>query len=311
MASVKPTEIIEFPKEDPIEIMELPIQKPIIETVDLTSECDKESGDLHILSLPNFVSPNPGVSLVECKGCHNSIQPSEYSSHLKSCKVFTRFVKRTSDGFQCQVCLKKAIKKWVMLNHFTAMHSMVHKASILSNDKGYKEYLKKKMEMKMKMKMKKLSNNDCEIVELPMVKPTSGHKNMKSKKLRIVLRRIEHRFESLRNGIKTVQIIDKINEKSYCAINGSKQIGTDPKKVDKEVHKCNYCQEMIKNSSYKFHLVMCKLYHKYLVKIPDGFRQYECSICSLKSKDMVMFFNYMRNKHAEISKETNSNFLRI
>ena len=305
MTSLKPTEIIEFPTENPIEIMELPIQKPIIETVDLTSECDKESRDLHILNLPNFVNPNPGVSLVECKGCHNSIQPSEYSSHLKSCKVFTRFVKRTSDGFQCQVCLKKDIKKWVMLNHFTAMHSMVHKASILSNDKGYKEYLKKKM------KMKKLSNNDCEIVELPMEKPISKQKNMKSKKVKIVLKRIEHQFESIRNGSKTVQILDKVNEKSYCAINGSKQIGTDPKIVDKEVHRCHYCQEMIKNSSYKFHTVMCKAYNKYLVKIPDGYRQYECSICSSKSKDMVMFFNHMRNKHAEISKGTNSNFLRI
>ena len=68
---------------------------------------------------------------------------------------------------------------------------------------------------------------------------------------------------------------------------------------------------MIKNGSYKFHLVMCKAYNKYLVKIPDGYRQYECSICSSKSKDMVMFFNHMRNKHAEISKGTNSNFLRI
>ena len=270
IASVKPTEMIEFPTENPIEIIELPIEKAIIETVDLTSECDKESGDLHILSLPNFVSPNQGVSLVECKGCHNSIQPSEYSSHLKSCKVFTRFVKRTSTGFQCQVCLKKDIKKWVMLNHFTAMHSMVHKASILSNDKGYKEYLKKKM------KMKKLSNNDCEIVELPLEKPISKQKTTKSKELRIILKRIEHQFESLRNGSKTVQLIDKVNEKSFSAIDGSKQIDKDPKILDKEVNKCNYCQEMIKNSSYKFHLVMCKVYHKYLVKIPDGFRHYEC-----------------------------------
>ena len=212
------TEINEFPTENPIEIMELPIEKAIIETVDLTSECDKESRDLHILNLPNFVSPNPGVSLVECKGCHSSIQPSEYSSHLKSCKVFTRFVKRTSTGFQCQVCLKKDIKKWVMLNHFTAMHSMVHKASILSNDKGYKEYLKKKLEMK------KLSKNDCEIVELPIEKATSEQKDMKSKKLKIVLKRIEHQFESVRNGSKTVQILDKVNEISHCAINGSKQM---------------------------------------------------------------------------------------
>ena len=207
MASVKPTETIEFPTENPIEIIELPIEKAIIETVDLTSECDKESGDLHVLNLPNFISPNPGDSLVECKGCHTSIQPSEYSSHLKTCKVFTRFVKKTSTGFQCQVCLKKDNKKWVMLNHFTAMHSMVHKASILSNDKGYKEYLKKKMEMK------KLSNNDCEIVELPMEKPIPEQKDLTPKELRIILKRIEHQFESIRNGSKTVQIIDKSMKK--------------------------------------------------------------------------------------------------
>ena len=81
-------------------------------STNFTEKCNKESTDLHILNLPNFVSPNPGVSLVECKGCHKSIQPSEYPSHLKSCKVFSRFVKKTSTGFQCQVCLKEDIKRY-------------------------------------------------------------------------------------------------------------------------------------------------------------------------------------------------------
>ena len=107
------------------------------------------------------------------------------------------------------------------------------------------------------------------------------------------------------------KLLIKPMKKNDCAPGGSKQISTDPRIVDKEVPKCNYCQEMYKNSSYKFHLVLCKLYHKYLVKTPHGFRQYECSICLLKSKEMAMFFNHMRNKHAEISKGTYSNFLRI
>ena len=94
-----------------------------------------------------------------------------------------------------------------------------------------------------------------------MEKSISEQKNMKSKKLRIILKRIDHQFESLRNGSITVQIIDKTNEENYCAPGGSKQISTDLKIVDKEVHKCNYCQEMYKNSSYKFHLVMCNLDH--------------------------------------------------
>ena len=41
-------------------------------------------------------------------------------------------------------------------------------------------------------------------------------------------------------------------KKNDCAPGGSKQISTDPRIVDKEVPKCNYCQEMYKNSSYKF-----------------------------------------------------------
>ena len=52
----------------------------------------KENEEL--INLPNCVSTNPGVSLFECKGCHKSIQPSEYPSHLKSCKVFCKFIKK-------------------------------------------------------------------------------------------------------------------------------------------------------------------------------------------------------------------------
>jgi hypothetical protein len=122
------------------------------------------------------------------------------------------------------------------------MHGSLHKAAILSNDKGYKEYLKKKLELK------KLLNNDGEIVELSMEKPIeeqlssdktnekqletsneivdllmekpieicnvqSEHKIMKSKELRIILERVELQFESLK-GSKTVKIMekDKINE---------------------------------------------------------------------------------------------------
>ena len=70
-------------------------------------------------------------------------------------------------NFNAKIVFKKDIKKWVMLNHFTAMHSMVHKASILSSDKGYKEYLIKKMEMK------KLSSDFYEIVGLSMEKSIS------------------------------------------------------------------------------------------------------------------------------------------
>jgi hypothetical protein len=63
------------------------------------------------------------------------------------------------------------------------------------------------------MEMKKLSNNDCEIVELPMEKPIPEQKDLTPKELRIILKRIEHQFESIRNGSKTVQIIDKSMKK--------------------------------------------------------------------------------------------------
>ena len=205
----------------------------------------KENEEL--INLPNCVSTNPGVSLFECKGCHKSIQPSEYPSHLKSCKVFCRFIKKTSTGFQCQVCLKIDIKKWAMLNHFNTMHGSLHKAAILSNDKGYKEYLKKKLELK------KLSINDGEIVELSMKrvmekpiedqssfdktnekqpvtsneieellmekpieiwKVQSEHKVMKSKELKIILERVELQTKSLKDS-NTVSIMEKdeINKK--------------------------------------------------------------------------------------------------
>ena len=75
----------------------------------------------------------------KCKGCHGLFQPNFYIRHIKSCKVYSKFIKEVSTGFQCQVCLKIDVNKWTMFNHFTTVHSEIHKATILAKSLLHKE----------------------------------------------------------------------------------------------------------------------------------------------------------------------------
>ena len=74
---------------------------------------------------------------------------------------------------------------------------------------------------------------------------------------------------------------------------------SESKNANKKVE-CEYCQEVYSIEGlggYKNHVKACQLYHEYLVKVESG---YECSICLVKAKNVMVFFVHMRIKHANI-----------
>ena len=59
---------------------------------------------------------------------------------------------------------------------------------------------------------------------------------------------------------------------------------------------CNNCQENIKGGQLKLHLKSCKIYFKFMIKLPTG---YKCKLCSFNIKVRNRMNQHLKNNHGD------------
>ena len=64
---------------------------------------------------------------IECQNCYELIKSSPYvfELHIKSCKIYYKYMERKSDGFQCKLCSYFSAKRFEMNMHLKRIHKTV------------------------------------------------------------------------------------------------------------------------------------------------------------------------------------------
>ena len=75
------------------------------------------------ISNENRKSPNG----IECQNCYEVIRssPHIFELHIKSCKIYYKYMERKSDGFQCKLCSYFSAKRFEMNMHLKRSHKTV------------------------------------------------------------------------------------------------------------------------------------------------------------------------------------------
>ena len=64
---------------------------------------------------------------IECQNCYELIKssPHVFELHIKSCKIYYKYMERKSDGFQCKLCSYFSAKRFEMNMHLKRIHKTV------------------------------------------------------------------------------------------------------------------------------------------------------------------------------------------
>ena len=65
-----------------------------------------------------------------CIYCSTSLHPSNYEKHIKSCKIYHKFMKKTNYGFQCLVCKNEISLRNRMYAHIKKEHLNTKEKSV-------------------------------------------------------------------------------------------------------------------------------------------------------------------------------------
>ena len=61
--------------------------------------------------------------LKKCEYCLITVPKHHYSYHIQSCKLYSKFVKKSDNGYQCSICLDKLEARSSIFKHFKKSHS--------------------------------------------------------------------------------------------------------------------------------------------------------------------------------------------
>ena len=59
-----------------------------------------------------------------CEICHEMYRNSMLPVHLKSCRIYFKFLKKTSKGYGCQLCKSETAKRGAMCHHIKVKHAI-------------------------------------------------------------------------------------------------------------------------------------------------------------------------------------------
>ena len=72
-----------------------------------------------------------------CYNCKELIIGNEFEDHSKPCKLYGKFLKRISEGFECKICQSKKKFRDAMFKHVERKHFRTA-ANAYSNSSGFK-----------------------------------------------------------------------------------------------------------------------------------------------------------------------------
>ena len=79
----------------------------------------------------------------KCQICHE-LKPSEkFTEHLKDCKIYHRFIKKTPTRFQCRICFRLSNEYQIIFSHLKEVHSRRVEIGLKSLKKEVTKFFRK------------------------------------------------------------------------------------------------------------------------------------------------------------------------
>ena len=210
-----------------------------------------------------------------CEHCNKVIYYSiNYLRHTKICRIFNKFIKNTSTGFSCLICLdQETVLIRNMYKHIREKHS---------DDLNFKKNQKE---------MEKIDT-------IEEVKPL------------IFLNNIDPSFSSNDIGSENKMIEIKPSSISpntaSCERTQKNQLGQQnisergdhsTLKMEKSRTKCKHCNKSIWNNVLSKHVKACQLYSKFFKKTQKGFKCLLCSSKNFTTKGRYNMHQHIRKDH--------------
>ena len=200
--------------------------------------------------------------VAKCAFCQEMINLNSIRRHTNVCKLYYKFVKKTSDGYVCTVCSSDFSKRGSLIVHLEEKHKIKKPIDDIMTRKC------KFCQDKINLNTISKHENSCKTFYQFMKKTLDGYKcNICSS--------VHSKRSSLHKHLEEKHKITRTIDASQVA-------------------KCDFCQEMINLNSISRHRDICKNVFQVIKKVSDG---YECTICSSTYSNRGILYVHLKEKH--------------
>ena len=222
---------------------------------------------------------NKNTLKTECEICKEIILIQVLAKHSSTCKLYTKFITRSVNGYKCNLCPSQRINRSKMYLHIRELHPNV------IDIKENKNTLSKKM---------------CHLCE-EMILSCQFLNHLKPCKL------YSEMFRKSIDGYKCrLCPIEKIQrDQMYVHIrlkHNKEDLFSKSQEISSETE-CTSCKEMVNHRNLKKHLTACEIYGQFFKKDQNICN---CNLCPYNTSSRSEMHRHIRIKHRdEISNEKN------
>ena len=204
----------------------------------------------------------------KCELCNDVFNDMMFSNHLKSCKLYSEFIEKSSNGFKCKQCSFKTDS--IHARQMIYLHIRKKHQNLTKSDKN--------IELPQVDLLRNHNGEAC------LQDNTSSLNNLKPKESR-------QKTDIVKlNNLPVIQPVETI-EKNQCNLQNEIVQGKSTDRVKRT--ECTHCQEMVYNFNWNKHAELCQEAFKYM----DG---KTCLICEIEFNAIKDVAKHIKKEHLDI-----------